>query len=174
MVLMLRERNKILIETIKRLLRRGATSHLQKILNKAHAADLSQVFNSLSLVSQRKLFGMIDDLDKKGVLFSELEDKVLLELINSLPLHSIVVVLENMASDDAAEILAKLPDQISDTILEKMKQEGSEELEGLLSYEDDTAGRIMVTDFVALKEDITAREAIEILQAEHEDAEMVF
>ncbi len=174
MVLMLRERNKILIETIKRLLRRGATSHLRKIVGKAHAADLSQVFGSLTLVNQRKLFGMIDDLDKKGILFSELEEKVLLDLINSLPLNSIVEVLEDMASDDAADILAKLPDEISDTILEKMKAEGSEELEGLLSYEDDTAGRIMATDFIAFKEDITAKEAIESLQTTHEDAEMVF
>ncbi len=174
MVLMLRERNKILIDTVKRLLRRDATTHLHKIVNKTHAADLSQVFKALTLASQRKLFGMIDDLDQKGILFSELEDKVLLELINSLPLINIVEVLENMASDDAADILDKLPDEISDTILEKMKQEGSEELEDLLSYEDDTAGRIMVPDFIAFEEHITAKEAINSLQTIHQGVEMVF
>ena len=174
MVLMLRERNKILIDTVKRLLRRGAASNLHKIVNKTHAADLSQVFKALTLVSQRKLFGMIDDLEQKGMLFSELEDKVLLDLINSLPLNNIVDVLENMASDDAADILDKLPDEISDTILEKMKQEGSEELEDLLSYEDDTAGRIMVPDFIAFEEHVTAKEAINSLQTTHQDVEMVF
>lgn len=174
MVLMLREKNNILIETIKRLLRRGATSNLQKIVNKTHAADLSHVFKTLTLPHQRKLFGMIQDLDKKGVLLSELEDNLLPELINSLPMNSIVEVLENMASDDAAEILGKLPDEISDAILEKMKREGSEELEDLLSYEDGTAGRIMVTDFIALREDITAKEAIEMIQTKHQNAEMVF
>ncbi len=173
MVLMLREKNKILTDTIKRLLRRGATANLYKIVDKTHAADLSQVFKALTLVSQRKLFGMIKDLEKKGTLFSELDDKELLDLINSLPLDSIVEVLENMASNDAADVLGKLPEEISDTILEKMR-EGSEELEDLLSYEDDTAGRIMVTDFIALKEDITAKEAIESLQTEYQDTEIVF
>ncbi|MBU2512271.1 magnesium transporter [bacterium] len=171
---MLRERNKILVDTVKRLLRRGATSHLHKIVNKTHAADLSQVFKSLTLVSQRKLFGMIDDMEQKGSLFSELEDKVLLDLINSLPLSNIVDVLENMASDDAADILDKLPDEIADTILEKMKQEGSDELEDLLSYENDTAGRIMVPDFIAFEEHVTAKQAIESLQKVHQDVEMVF
>ncbi len=173
MVLMLREKNKILLETIKRLLRRGATANLYKIVEKTHAADLSQVFKALTLENQRKLFGMIKDLEKKGILFSELEDKVLLDLINSFPLNNVVNILENMASDDAADILGKLPEELSDTILEKMR-EGSEELEDLLSYEDDTAGRIMVTDFIAQREDVTAREAIESLQTTHQKAEMVF
>lgn len=174
MVFMLRDKNKILTDTIKRLLRRGATTHLQKIVDKTHAADLSHVFKAITLVSQRKLFGMIRELDKKATLFSELEEKVLLDLINSLPLNNIVEVLESMASDDAAEVLGKLPQEISDTILQKMKHEESTELEDLLSYEDDTAGRIMVTDFISLKEDITAKEAIEAIQTTHKDAEMAF
>jgi magnesium transporter len=55
-----------------------------------------------------------------------------------------------------------------------MKKEGSEEVEGLLHYEDDTAGGIMVPEFIALGEDTTAGEAIQSLQKEHLDVEMPF
>jgi magnesium transporter len=55
-----------------------------------------------------------------------------------------------------------------------MKKKDSEEVEGLLRYGDDTAGGIMVPDFIALKEDTTAKEAIESLQKEHLDVEMPF
>ena len=55
-----------------------------------------------------------------------------------------------------------------------MRDEGSEEVEGLLRYEDDTAGGIMVPDFIALREDVTAGEAIQSLQKEHQDVEMPF
>ena len=68
------DRNKILVESIKRLLRRGATTHLGNIVNKTHAADLSVVFRSLSLMQQRKLFDMITDIEQKGILFSELDE----------------------------------------------------------------------------------------------------
>ncbi|MDM8556208.1 hypothetical protein QUF75_15905 [Desulfococcaceae bacterium HSG7] len=50
------DRNKILVESIKRLLRRDATTHLQKIVNKTHGADLSVVFGSLPVQYQHKLF----------------------------------------------------------------------------------------------------------------------
>ena len=171
---MLSDPSKILVESIKRLLRRNATTHLRKIVNKTHAADLSVVFRSLSLSDQRRLFDMIEDTEQKGVLFSELDEHSFLNLIEDMELDTIVEVLEHMPADDVADLIGRLPDEKSEAILEKMKREGSEEVEGLLRYGDDTAGGIMVPDFVALKEDTTAREAIESLQKEHLDVEMPF
>ena len=171
---MLSERNKILVESIKRLLRRDATTHLRKIVDKTHAADMSVVFRSLSLLNQRKLFDMIKDAQQKGVLFSELDEDIFSNFIEGMDLDELVEILEQMPTDDVADIIGRLPKEKSDTILEKMKKEGSEEVEDLLRYGDDTAGGIMVPDFIALKEDITAKEAIESLQKEHMDVEMPF
>ncbi len=168
------DRTKILVESIKRLLRRGATSHLIKIVNKTHAADLSMVFRSLSLSHQRKLFGIIEDTEQKGILFTELDEDTFLDLIEGVELDHFVEILEQMPTDDVADLIGRLPEKMSDTILEKMKVEGSEEVEDLLRYKDDTAGGIMLPDFIALAEDTTAKEAIESLQKEHLDVEMPF
>ena len=166
--------NKILVDSVKRLLRRGAISHLVKIVNKTHGADLSVLFRSLSLDQQRKLFDMIDDVEQKGILFSELEEDIFKDLIEEMPVEAIVEILESMPADDVADILGRLPEDRSQDILDKMKTAESEEVEDLLRYDDDTAGGIMVPDFIALKEDVTAREAIESLQKEHSDVEMAF
>jgi len=168
------DRNKILVESIKRLLRRGATTHLGNIVNKTHAADLSAVFRSLSLMQQRKLFDMITDIEQKGILFSELDEDTFLDLIEEMKLEDIAEILEQMPTDDVADLLGRLPEEKSDAILEKMKKAESEEVEGLLRYEDDTAGGIMVPDFIALAEDVTAKDAIESLQKEHSEVEMPF
>ena len=168
------DRNKILVESIKRLLRRGATTHLGNIVNKTHAADLSAVFRSLSLMQQRKLFDMITDIEQKGILFSELDGDTFLDLIEEMKLEDIAEILEQMPTDDVADLLGRLPEEKSDAILEKMKKAESEEVEGLLRYEDDTAGGIMVPDFIALAEDVTAKDAIESLQKEHSEVEMPF
>ena len=168
------DRNTILMESIKRLLRRNALSHLRKIVAKTHAADLSRVFNSLSLTEQHKLFSLIEDIEQKGVLFSELEEDTLLSFVEALKIEDVVAVLEDMPTDDVADIIGKLPEETADAILHKMRVEGSEEIEGLLRYEDDTAGGIMVPDFIALREDVTAGEAIQSLQKEHQDVEMPF
>jgi magnesium transporter len=55
-----------------------------------------------------------------------------------------------------------------------MKKDESEEVEDLLRYKDDTAGGIMVPDFIALRQDVTAKDAIESLQKEHLEVEMPF
>jgi len=168
------DRNRILVESVKRLLRRRATSHLSKIVNKTHAADLSVVFRSLTLSEQRRLFNLITDVEQKGILFSELDEDAFQDLIEDMKIEEIVRILESMPADDIADIIGRLPEDRSKTILDKMQKAESEEIEGLLRYEDDTAGGIMVPDFIALKENITAKEAIESLQKEHSDVEMPF
>ncbi|UCF91987.1 MAG: magnesium transporter [Desulfobacterales bacterium] len=168
------DRNRILVESIRRLLRRGATTHLGKIVNKTHAADLSVVFRSLSLSQQRRLFDMIKDIEQKGVLFSELDKDTFLDLIEGMKVEDLVEILERMPTDDVADLLGRLPEEKAQTILDKMKKDDSAEVEHLLRYEDDTAGGIMVPDFIALSEHVTAREAIESLQKEHLDVEMPF
>ena len=171
---MLTDSNKILVDSVKRLLRRGAISHLAKIVNKAHGADLSVLFRSLSRDQQRKLFDMITDVEQKGIMFSELEEDIFQDLIEDMPVEAIVEILESMSADDVADIIGRLPEGRSQDILDKMKKAESEEVEDLLRYDDDTAGGIMVPDFIALKEDVTAKEAIESLQKEHSDVEMAF
>jgi len=168
------ESNKILVESIKRLLRRDATSHLLKIVKKTHAADLAVVFESLSIHNQRRLFKLINDVSLKGEIFSNLDEDIFLGLVDEINLDDIVEILDLMPRDDVADLLGRLPVEKSDVILEKMKKEGSEEVEGLLHYEDDTAGGIMVPEFIALQEDTTAGEAIQSLQKEHLDVEMPF
>jgi magnesium transporter len=168
------DRNKILVESIKRLLRRGATTHLANIVNKTHAADLSVVFRSLSLSQQRELFGMIADIEQKGILFRELDEDTFSDFIAEMNLEEIVEILEEMPNDDVADLLGRLPEEQSKSILEKMRKEESEKVEDLLRYEDDTAGGIMVRDFIALTEDTTAKAAIESLQKEHSEVEMPF
>lgn len=171
---MLNDRSRILVDSIKRLLRRRAISHLRKIVNKTHAADLSVVFRFLSLPEQHKLFEMIKEPEQKGILLSELDEDILLDLIERIELDEIVEILEHVPNDDVADLLGRLSEEQSGAILERMKKEDSEDVEDLLRYEDDTAGGIMVTDFIALREDTTAREAIESLQKEYMDVEMPF
>jgi magnesium transporter len=168
------DRNKILLESIKRLLRRNATGPLRKIVNRTHAADLSAVFQSLPLAHQRKLFDLIQDTENKGLLFSLLDEDTFINLVTGMDLATVATIFESMPNDDVADLIALLPQGTADALLQTMKKDGSEEVEELLKYEDDTAGGIMVSDFIALREDTTAREAIEAIQTEFADVEMPF
>lgn len=168
------ESTRVFIDSIRRLLRRGANSHLSKIVNKTHAADLSIVFRSLSGSQQQTLFQMVRNTEQKGMLLSELDEDTAVDIIEKLNIGEIVSIFEKMPNDDVADLLGRLPEEMSHAILDKMKKDESQEVEDLLRYKDDTAGGIMVPDFIALREDITARDAIESLQKEHLEVEMAF
>jgi magnesium transporter len=117
---------------------------------------------------------MIKDTEQKGMLLGELDEDTAVDIIEYLNIEDIVEIFENMPNDDVADLLGRLPEEMSQVILEKMKQDESEEVEDLLRYEDDTAGGIMVPDFIALREDVSAKDAIESLQKEHLEVEMPF
>jgi magnesium transporter len=168
------DRTRILLDTIKRLLRRDATAHLHKIVSKTHAADVAAVFGFLTLREQEAIFDLMDSVEQKAGFFSELEEEMLVELIEDMPAEKIAEILEQMPTDDVADLLGKLSDDRSKALLDLMKEEDSEEVEGLLGYDAETAGGIMLPDFIALKEQTTARDAIEALQKEYMDVEMPF
>jgi magnesium transporter len=168
------DRNRILTESIKRLLRRRAFSNLTKIVNKTHAADLSVVFRSLTLSQQKQLFEMIENDEQKGILLRELEEDTFLDLVAEMDDGLLADIFERMARDDVADLMGRLPEEKSKAILVRMKKAESEEVADLLRYENDTAGGIMTPDFVALREDLTAQQAIASLQKENLEVEMPF
>jgi magnesium transporter len=169
-----KDRNEMLLASIKRLLRRGATKQLRNIIKKTHMVDLTGVFRDLSPDNRKKLFDLIDSAEEKGLLFSKLEESTFLEFAKSVEIGELVHIFEQMPADDAAELLNRIDDETSDQILQKMKNEDSTNVEHLMSYGDNTAGSIMVPDFVALREDMGAREVIEALQNKYLDVEMPF
>lgn len=172
---MANDRHYILIETIKRLLHRGAYTRLEKIVSKVHAADLSTIFPSLSASQQRKLFRLIQDREQQGIVLTELDNDIVQSIIEDLSLDEIARILEQMPTDDAAAFIKLLPQEDADTVLAQIRKTGGEDVEGLLRYPDDTAGGIMIPDFIALKDYMTAGEVISTLQSkEYKDIEMPF
>lgn len=170
----LSHRNRILVESIRRLLRRNAVTHLQKMVNKTHAADLALVFRDISLADQCRLFNMLESVERKGVLLAELDETIFPNLIEKLDVNEVIDVMVEMSPDDVAAILGQLPETKASELLEKMQRETSEDVEELLAYEEDTAGAIMLPDFIALQQDVTASEAIKSLQSEYINVEMPF
>ena len=171
---MQKEQIQILETSIIRLLRRGANKQLLNIIKKTHMADLSIVFENLTPPNQEKLFNLLDNPDDIGLLFSHLSEKTFVDFVKIVDFDKLVTVFDHMASDDAAELLGCLDEELSDKILSKMKKEESYNVEQIMSYEEDTAGSLMVKDYVALEEDVKAREVIEALQNKYLDVEMPF
>lgn len=163
----------MLLDTIRKLIRRGAHSNINNLLKKTHPADIAHLFRYLDLKDQRIVFHMLEDADTAAEVLCEIEHSASALLLEQIEKEHIVDVLQHMSHDDAVDIIQNMPEELADEILDAMQDDCSEEIENLMQYQEDTAGGIMSTEFFSLCEDLSAKEAIEALQGA-EDVEMVF
>ncbi|MCI5145138.1 MAG: magnesium transporter [Candidatus Electrothrix sp. AR3] len=165
---------RVLLDTLRRLHRRGATEHLLKLIHKTHPADMAWVFRSLAPADRKSIFEVIAGTDQVADFFSELDKAILLELVEDLTPIYLAEVVSKMALDDAADLLEVIPDELAAAIQTCMEQDDRNEVEELLKYDPETAGGIMSPDFMCLDEELTVEEAISLVQKRSEDKEMVF
>ena len=165
----------VVFDSVKRLQRIGATANLLNLLQKQHPADLAEVFSELPDRERRSVFDTLLERNSRLAMeaISELEPEVRVPLLIGHPAEALARLFQEVPSDDAAAVIDDLPDALSASVLELMRRKDSDEVQHLLEYADQTAGRIMNPDVFALSEDLTAGEAIEALQRSR-DVEMVF
>ncbi len=165
---------KVLLDTLRRLHRRGAVENITKLIRKTHPADLAWVFRSLPPNEQQDLFEIIARTDLVSDFLSELDTSIMVDLVSGLPPEFTANIVSKMASDDAADLLEALPEELAREIRAHMEREEREEVEELLKYDPETAGGIMSPDFMYLDEELTVEEAIKKVQKRSEEKEMVF
>lgn len=164
-----------LIESIKKLVRRGANQNVKKIIEKMHAADVAYIFRYLNDNEQSVIFGLIDDTETSSEILSQLDTPSSANILTRIGAKKAAIILKEMDPDDEVSVLEEVAEDIRDEILSCMSTSDSERVEELLQYPDDSAGRIMNTNQFALFEDVTVTEAIGELQRKGADStEMVF
>ena len=165
----------VVFDSVKRLLRMGATANLLNLLQKQHPADLAQVFAELPERDRQAAFSVLAERHSKLAMeaLSEMGPEAGAPLLASRAAEEIARLLQEIPSDDAAALLDFLPEELSRAVLDVMRPKESDALENLLEYPEQTAGRIMNPNVFALAEDLTGGEAIAALQRSR-DVEMVF
>jgi len=165
-------KHELLIDTVQRLLRRDASTNVKRIFAKTHPADLALLISYFDGPRREHLFNLIDDLEVRAEVLSEMHHEEAAQFASTMPVSSIVELLQKMESDDAADIVVRLPEELSKEVLETLERQ-DDEVGDLLKYGEDTAGGIMTPDFIALHENTTVQEAIESLR-ESKEVDMAF
>ena len=149
-----------LTESIKELLGSGREERLVEILEDAHSADIGSALRELPVPERVHVFRLLP-ATQAGAVLSELDDQTLLELVRALDEHEVSRILDQMPPDHVVEVVEELPKEQADKILDLMEEEKSEEVQELLEYPENTAGRLMSREFVAVHENATVAQAIE-------------
>lgn len=170
---MQRQRLILLTEYIRKLIRRNATPNLSKVVSKSHPSDIAHVIPNLTNTEIKALFAVVTDPSQRADILCELEPNYAVDIFNLLTIEEASQVLSEMNDDDAASILDSMDEDMAIEILDQMEDRDSLEVERLLQYDEETAGRIMTTDFLALNQEVTVQEAMEAVRKAAE-TDMIF
>ncbi len=165
----------LLAETVRKLVSRGAFANAHRILEKLHPTDVAQVLADLPEAYRLKTFRVVfqRDLNLAAAALGELGVERAARLVPRLEPAEISQLLQELDPDDAAEFLSELPEELREQVLRGMRTREASDVEDLLQYPEETAGRIMSPKVFSLPEDATIGATIARLQ-ESPDVEMVF
>jgi len=170
------QRLNLVLDSVGRLIRRGALSNALNLLTKLRAVDIAQILGQLSQTDSETIFKALlrSELPKAAEAVSEMETERAVGLLSTLDREEVLRLLQELPSDDATLLVAEMPEELREELLDAMKIEHSTVVNELLGFADETAGRMMTPDYFALDEDVTVSEAITALQRRSEEFEMAF
>jgi magnesium transporter len=157
-------------QEIEPLLAANDRAALRMLLNQQHPADIADVVELLNDEQRVIVFSLLQPADASEVL-DEVSTEALRELVEAIPAEQIADLLEVMPMDDAAEVLSELHDDQAEYLLSRMEPAEAAEVESLLAYPDETAGRLMTTRVIKLKADWTIDTALTFLRQIDQDVE---
>jgi magnesium transporter len=151
-------------QLLTKLLRHGAYPQLRKVIDKTMPADLAPALPLLIDEDRNRVLSLLIESGKAARALLELDDNDLRDLLEHLDDASLAAICNSSAPDDAADLLDALDDERRQRVLVLLGAAQSAKLESLLEGEEETAGSLMTTNYLALDEDMTVAEAIESIR----------
>jgi magnesium transporter len=132
----------------------GRLGPVRRLVNTLAPAEIGNLLESLPPAKRTVVWGLVDAEDDGEVLV-HVGDEVRESLLAEMDPDEIVAAVEDLDIDDLADLVEDLPDTVIDEVLKSMDRENRERLEQVLSYDEDTAGRLMNPDVVTVRADTT-------------------
>jgi len=142
------------LKLLSQALESGRLASVRRMLYTLTPGEIANVLESLPPQQRLVAWGLVDPEDDGEVLVHVAEE-VRDSLIADMDREEILAAADTLELDDLADLLEDLPGQVTEEVLRGMDREDRERLEQVLSYPEDTAGRLMNPDVVTVRADVT-------------------
>jgi Mg/Co/Ni transporter MgtE len=161
------------LQTMDPQLRHLTLNVAKKQLGKLHPSDLAQILTEMAPEEGTEILASVDE-ELAGEALHEVPDEVRDKILKEMDMEMISDILEEMPPDEAADILGDMSEEKSEELLSLMEKEDAEEVKDLLSYEEDTAGGLMTTEFLDFSPDMTIDQTMTDIRLLVPDVEFIY
>tara|TARA_B100001115_G_C15839252_1_gene420294 strand:+ start:737 stop:2089 length:1353 start_codon:yes stop_codon:yes gene_type:complete len=155
------------LDAISESLNSGAMLKAKLILNGLHPAEIARLLES-SPPRQRRLIWEMLDHSYDGEVLLEVGEEVRNNLMESMDEQSLLAATKGLDVDDLADLLDELPETVVKQALKGMDYQYRTRLEGVMNYNEDTAGGLMNTDTITIRPDVTLDVVLKYLRLKKE------
>ena len=160
-------------ETLNELLGTKQYSTLMRTLDEMNPIDAAEYLTALPSERVPLVFRMLKK-DTAAEIFAELEADLQNAIVTQLSDREMGEILEELAVDDAVDMLEEMPASVVKKILRNATPETRAELNRFLAYPENSAGSIMTSEFIDLRRDMTCAQAVERIRRTGLDKETVY
>jgi magnesium transporter len=145
------------------------------LMKELHPADIAEIYDELSIDEAKFLYLLLDGEAAADVL-AELEEDDRDRFVRALPAEVVArKFIDNMDSDDAADLIGGLSDEKQEEILSHIEDiEQAGDIVDLLHYDEDTAGGLMAKELVIVNENWTVLTCLRELSRQAEDIDEIY
>ena len=146
--------NEQLIEQVLEQIEDGRDNELRECLRNTHPGESADLLESLP-PEQRKAVWEAVPVEQEGEVLANLHDEARASIIEEMATTELVAAAESMDVQDLADVIEELPYYVSGNVLLALDRDHRARLQAVLSYDEGTAGRLMSTEVISVRQNVT-------------------
>ena len=146
---------------------------LGELLKETHPADIAFLFPRFDRMIQSMVIDLLEP-EKASEVLVELDDHAQEEVLKKIDDDRLAELVDELESDDAADVLGSVEPEVAEKVLESLSDDVREDVQQLLEYKEDSAGGIMSTELVAVKDELSVEQAIAEIRLAAEEVEDIY
>ena len=154
-------------EDLQRRIEAGDAEQLLRCIDAMSPAETARAISRLGPAAQGQLFRLLAPADAAEII-GEITETQAADLIEELPPERAAAILGKLPSDHAVDVLGEMDEADAEAILGRMSPEDAEEARQLLTHPPDTAGGLMIAEYLAFREELTIGAVLGNLQRHRE------
>ena len=164
---------KKILEEMLNLIENQKFNDLREYLKQVNSADFPSLFEDLDKDKMILVYRILPK-ELAAEVFAELDPDIQEDLINCFTDRELKSVMNELFMDDTVDLIEEMPSNVVKRILKNVKESDRKTINQLLEYSEDSAGGIMTTEFIDLKENMTVETALEKIRKIGLDKETIY
>ena len=162
------------------------TERVLNAVKNRKASELREIFETIPDIDIAECLDEVDDAavflyifrtvssEYTSNFFAELTSDQQELIINAFTDKQLIELLENSFADDIVDTLEEMPANVVNRVLKACPPDLRKDVNNLLNYKENTAGSVMTTEYLDMKDTLTVKEALKIIRTRGKDAETVY